>query len=457
MPQISIIQKTDILEAGRFDAEYFKHEYLEIEQKVNKTGYFLLKNISKNHNNKREPIKKESRGSGEYPYYGAQGIGSYIDKYIFDGEYLLVAEDGENLRSRKNDIAFSVNGKFWVNNHAHILSFDNFKIEQIVRNYLNILPIRAISGVAQPKLSKENLDNIRIPKILFNNDFQIKIEKIVKEAHQKQAQSKQLYQQAEQLLLEELDLVDYQPQYQLSFSTTKNDIVAAQRFDSEYFQPKYFDIINKIENYLGGFDEIKNIVNWKKGIEVGTDAYTKAGKNFVRVSDVSVNGIEAENRKISIALFTKIKDKFQPKKGDILFSKDGTIGISYVLKSDIDGIISSAFLRLALKDGYQNFEKECLTLILNSIICKLQIEQLSGGAIIAHLKPSDFEKFKIPLIKSSIQTKISNKITQSHQLRAESKELLECAKLKVEQEIEKPLVAINNLNPSNLPSKKPND
>ena len=71
MPQISIIQKTDILEAGRFDAEYFKREYLEIEQKVNKTGYFLLKNISKNHNNKREPIKKESRGSGEYPYYGA--------------------------------------------------------------------------------------------------------------------------------------------------------------------------------------------------------------------------------------------------------------------------------------------------------------------------------------------------------------------------------------------------
>lgn len=67
----------------------------------------------------------------------------------------------------------------------------------------------------------------------------------------------------------------------------------------------------------------------------------------------------------------------------------------------------------------------------------MQVEKLSGGAIIAHLKPSDFEKFKIPFIKPQIQKQIVKKIQESHKLRKESKELLEEAKRKVEEKIEK--------------------
>ena len=92
---------------------------------------------------------------------------------------------------------------------------------------------------------------------------------------------------------------------------------------------------------------------------------------------------------------------------------------------------------MIIKDKYQSFEKECLSLIFNSIISKMQVEKLSGGAIIAHLKPSDFEKFKIPLIKPQIQKQIAEKIKESHKLRKESKELLEEAKGRVEEEIEK--------------------
>ena len=131
----------------------------------------------------------------------------------------------------------------------------------------------------------------------------------------------------------------------------------------------------------------------------------------------------------------KLQDHFQPKKDEILFTKDGTIGLSYLLKEDFEGVLSGAFLRLNLKEPYKYFEKECLTLILNSILCKLQIEKLSGGAIIAHLKPLDFEKLKIPLIGQKMQKQIAQKITQSHTLRKESKELLEQAKQQVEQAI----------------------
>ena len=80
-----------------------------------------LGDVSENHDARRIPVKAADRRPGPYPYYGAQGIVDYVDGYIFDGLFVLVAEDGENLRTRNQDIAFMAGGKFWVNNHAHIL------------------------------------------------------------------------------------------------------------------------------------------------------------------------------------------------------------------------------------------------------------------------------------------------------------------------------------------------
>jgi type I restriction enzyme S subunit len=73
--------------------------------------------------NKRIPLNSTERAvrKGKYPYYGASGVVDYIDGYVFDGRYLLIAEDGENLNSRKLPIAFFARGRFWVNNHAHVV------------------------------------------------------------------------------------------------------------------------------------------------------------------------------------------------------------------------------------------------------------------------------------------------------------------------------------------------
>lgn len=68
----------------------------------------------------RVPVKEVDRRPGPYPYYGASGVVDHVDQYLFEGEYLLIAEDGENLRTRSTPIAFLARGKFWVNNHAHI-------------------------------------------------------------------------------------------------------------------------------------------------------------------------------------------------------------------------------------------------------------------------------------------------------------------------------------------------
>jgi len=111
----------------------------------------------------RRPIKSNERKSGDYPYYGASGIIDYVNDYIFDDELILLGEDGENILSRNLPLAFKVNGKIWVNNHAHVLKpkvefdiiFLTAFLESLDYSLLN-------SGTAQPKLNKHSCLNIKI-------------------------------------------------------------------------------------------------------------------------------------------------------------------------------------------------------------------------------------------------------------------------------------------------------
>jgi type I restriction enzyme, S subunit len=115
----------------------------------------------------RVPLNSRERRErqGDFPYYGAQGIIDYIDDYIFDGRYILVAEDGENLNSKKLPLALFANGKFWVNNHAHILrGKPNFVDDIYLLACLNNADIKPfVTGAAQPKLSQANLRQVKIP------------------------------------------------------------------------------------------------------------------------------------------------------------------------------------------------------------------------------------------------------------------------------------------------------
>lgn len=129
-------------------------------------GYFLinLNDISVNCDSRRKPVTSGNRAAGNIPYYGASGIVDYVKDYIFDGDYLLISEDGANLLARNTPIAFSISGKNWVNNHAHILQFDNRITQRYVEIYLNSIDLSPyISGGAQPKLNQQNLYKILIP------------------------------------------------------------------------------------------------------------------------------------------------------------------------------------------------------------------------------------------------------------------------------------------------------
>lgn len=124
-----------------------------------------LDDIAEIHNYKRRPLNSRERElmQGQYPYYGASGIFDYLNDYIFDGEYVLISEDGENLKSRKTPIAFKADGKFWVNNHAHILKGKENLVNDFIVYYFANLDINPfVTGAVQPKLNKENLLSIPI-------------------------------------------------------------------------------------------------------------------------------------------------------------------------------------------------------------------------------------------------------------------------------------------------------
>lgn len=126
----------------------------------------LLDDVSINFDGLRIPVKAADRAemTGEYPYYGASGVIDRVDDYLFEGRYLLVSEDGANLLARNKPIAFEAAGRFWVNNHAHVLQAAPGVEQRFLLHALERLDLsRYISGSAQPKLTQRNLKRIPVP------------------------------------------------------------------------------------------------------------------------------------------------------------------------------------------------------------------------------------------------------------------------------------------------------
>ena len=150
------------LTARKKQYNYYRDKLLSFED--GEAEWKKLGDLAENLDSKRKPITSGLRESGSIPYYGASGIVDYVKDYIFDGDYLLVSEDGANLLARNTPIAFSISGKSWVNNHAHVLKFDTYAERRYIEYYLNSIDLTPyISGAAQPKLNKKNLEGILVP------------------------------------------------------------------------------------------------------------------------------------------------------------------------------------------------------------------------------------------------------------------------------------------------------
>lgn len=448
-------QKLRDLEEFRWDSHFYMPEFLALESKF--FNSMTLGSISKTCDLQSNGAFKvifailNDDNKKVIPYIRSGDVGDF---FLNDSNLEKISREAhsklQKTHTRKNDVLMARKGKIGgatiigddcvnYNSNDNVVNIkivnediDPYYFVTFLNSKYGIDQIKRIAtGNVQPWLSMYQVRNLKI--LPLSKGFQKKIRRTVEKAHNQKVMSKLLYNEAEELLLSELGIKTWKPRHKLTFTGKFSDTTKAERIDAEYFQPKYCEIVKAI--YKHPHLKLGDLVNYTKGIEPGSNAYEEKGVPFVRISDVSINGIDRIEKRILKKLAKSYKHKFSPQKGDILFTKDGTIGISFVVNKNRESVLSGAFLILKLKK--ENIEREYLALVLNSIVGKQQIKKLSGGAIISHLKPSGAMSFQIPILPIDKQKKISQKIINSRKARKKTKNLLEKAKKAVEIAIEK--------------------
>jgi type I restriction enzyme S subunit len=445
----SVIQKSQLERGHRLDAEYYQPEYFIDYSKGDWKPISSFLEICQY--GISQAMNEEAIG---YPIFRMHDI---KNAFLMDDEikYVDIPKNIFNqFKLEKNDVLFNrVNSEDFVG-RTGIFKLDGDFVfasylirlrvkmdSSIFADYLNIFlnssfgikQIRKFRrrAVNQANVNAEELKQIRIP--VLPQKFQKEIEQISNNSWKNYELSKSLYSKAEDLLLEELGLKNFKPEEELFYIINLSNVKSAHRVDAEYFQPKYEKIIEKIKEQ--NVKSLGNLFSLRKGFEPGSDEYQNEGKLFIRVSNISKQGlIDKDQKYLSDELYRNLKTDFEPKAGEILLTKDATPGIAYALEESIDGITAGGILRLILK---QAIEPEYLALCINSIIGQMQIARDSGGSVIAHWKPEEIKKLQVPILTKSNQQKIADMVHQSHQARKKAKELLEKAKREVEEFIEK--------------------
>lgn len=155
------------LVARRKQYEYYRNQLVSFGEWGNHAcdvKYFPLGEVCEILDNQRKPISKANRESGEFPYYGANGIQDWVSGYLFDGTFLLVGEDGSVINADKSPVLNWATGKIWVNNHAHVLAEkSDVALLRYVYFALSCVDVSDIVRGVPPKLNQQNLRSIKIP------------------------------------------------------------------------------------------------------------------------------------------------------------------------------------------------------------------------------------------------------------------------------------------------------
>ena len=454
----SIVNNSKIDLGDRVDAEYFEPSYLENENRLKKVNAKPLSDFSKLTSSAFYPSATGYYATGEMPFIRCvdcidfPAITSLQDEafeklphiFIKENKTIKKLNDGDIVITKVGSPCFAsvIYGLGEVALSRTVLGV--YKIKGIDPFYLTVF-LRSKYGFEQLIREREltiqyQLTLERVGRVLTFKPKNGLFEKIIRELFIKSQKfyisSVGMYKQAKQILLSELNLLNWKPKHRLSFVKNYSDTQAAVRIDAEYFQPMYEEIVKAVISSKD-YSCLGDLVSIKKCIEPGSEAYQDNGVMFLRVSNLSKAGFKDGNQQyVSEDLFRTIK-QHQPKQGEILLSKDATPGIAYYLKNKpVKMIPSGGILRLKVKDEGELYP-EYLILVLNSVIVQKQIERDAGGSIINHWLVDQVKSTLIPILPVAKQKKIAEAVNESFCNRELSKQLLNIAKLGVELAIEK--------------------
>jgi restriction endonuclease S subunit len=454
--QYSVVNYKTVKEESnslRIDADFFRPDYLEILDRIKKINHQALKNEERKvfSGPFGSFLKSESYRESGHPFVRISDIKDvYIEKegmvYLDDQEFervkkyhldindivfskigtvgrlSLITDDLGKIAISENNIGIKFQKNIDIKNRFYIFTF-------LLSKYGQKQIFRLSSGNIQPKLNVSDIENLILPTVSVG--FTNTIYRLVVLSQQKFQSSKSFYSQAEQILLSELGLLDWKPKHKLAFIKKYSDTQNSDRFDAEYFQPKYEEIIEAVKKY-----KILNLGN-KENFKIITGVYSKSyselGTNYIRSVNIQDDLSIDENEMYKTD--EKFEDKFKIRTGDIVTSRVGSIGTLGIISEKLDGgFISDNILRI------RNLNKELNNLYLGFYLKKIGsffMDRLSRGSVQQRLNQETLKEINIPLINLNKQLQISNKIKTVHASKSLSKSLLEIAKRGVEMAIEK--------------------
>ena len=433
----STIQKSQLEGALRLDAEYYQPEYLEISEKL-KTAQRVADLTS--------DIRYGLYVEPEYKTEGVDFIRALnLLNFWIDGEILKIDENKvpKSYRLRTADSLIVRSGAntgsvALVDSRFNNATFGSYTIRLRFNKinpffaavFLNtrygvLQTQRLQTGMAQPNLNIPNIKEIRIP--LVSEEKQKEIEKLCGRIEEEREKSENLYSQAENLLLEDLEFKDFEVEDDLSYIVNLSEVKSAHRADAEYFQPKYDKLVERIKKY--GAASLLDLV---QNVAARFSSKSQPDKIFqyVELSNITssvgtidgfseVSGSEAPSRAKRVLKTNDV----------VLSSVEGSLEKVALVGKDREGYLASnGFFQFRSKD----ILPEVLLVLAKSFVLQMQFEKETAGTILTAVPKEAVKNIVVPKIGKPTQQKIADLVQKSHEARAKAKQLLAQAKNKVE-------------------------
>ncbi len=450
----SIIPKSQLEGSLRIDPDYYQQEYLSAVERIRKTKHERLGDIisllsdyhangsyqtlSKNVSLSADPdyalmvraidlekndyesdVRYVSRHAYDFlkktKMYGQEII---IDKIGNAGEVFLTPNLGRPVTLGMNLFMLRLKEGY---EPAYVYSF-------LISKYGRALIYQRITGTAPPSIDKESVRGILIP--LPSKQTNQVAKSIIEDYFKILEESKKLYSQAEDLLLDELGLKNTVFEDELSYIVNFSDVQDVNRVDPEYFQPKYQEILKRIEKF-------KTTTLADRDFEIITGAYSKnyslQGTNYIR--SVNIQGDISIDKNDMYKTGESLGEKFKVRAGDIITSRVGSIGTLGIIPEDLGkSFISDNILRI--RNSHKELNDFFLAIYLKEI-GSILMNRLSRGSVQQRLNQETLREIVVPILSQKDQLIIAGLVRKSHEARRKSKELLEEAKKTVEEMIER--------------------
>ncbi len=437
---ISEIKYNQLNERLRYDAEHYQPLFLKTEEILKKAKSIPLKEVASFSKLRRNPEQEPEK---EFKYIDISNVN------IFTGEIKIQILKGYEAPTRarkvvrKDDIILSTvrpnrNAVAIIpeelDNEICSTGFAVIKAEKVLPHYLfaflktkyaiNQL-VRFTMASMYPAVSEEDIGDILVyvPPL----SFQEEIKKIILKAKEKENLADLRYREAKLLLYNYLGIKNLKFNWAKTYEVPYFEIIEHKRYDSIFHNPFFNEIENlthkKAKEGLFKLLPLSKIGILSKGIEVGSDEYVDEGILFLRVSNLTETEIVITDSAeyIRPSLFEELKDKYQPLPDEVLFTKDATIGIAFVVQDDFNKfIISGGIVRIKSEKVNPYY----LAISLNSVLCRSQAERYSIGAVIKHLSYTNLKNILVPVIDEKKQEEVAKLVEESLQLKKEAKKIL---------------------------------